>query len=843
MNKTNLINSICTNLNNLASLIKVDGKTNRHSINISAEDFAVEFFNVLEDLELENMNNTKFNMPGIDLIDSTNKIMYQVSSTATKDKIKKTFDKIAQLDNIKEYEGYTIRFFFLVNKVNIKLDKTCKCPEGLSFNQKVDIIDINSLTVNVSHIKEIQKIKELNRIVNNYFNPQFCNIGDINVYIKDRFEYFASIDDKLDTGILHRAEKEIMKYVQQEYIYCSTIHSFASPTHEFDLKNVYQTLTLTQIFSRLLHFDIPSFRIGKSYTSDYSYLLFDKENNILNPFVHRHNDTKIVNTDKILNLSLSHASEIEIKGFPEDEFAKGTSNLIVDTAGMGKSTMCKRIFIDIIDRKLGIPIFIELRNINQNNTLINEILNKCFGDTSDVSKRIFNKLIEKGNFIFIFDGYDEIARECKQEVTKQMQDLLPKLAMHKNCNIMTSREEDELESFRNFKRYTIDRLTQEEAFQLISKFDNNGIKSHELIELLKNNQNTNINEYLENPLLISLVYAAYDYEPILPTKRSEFYEKVFEAMFKKHDLTKGQSYIHEKKTNLSFNQMYSLLRFIAFKSEIQEITNYTITKLYQFIQDAQKATSIKSFNPDDFIYDISTAVPLFVKEEKYNWAHKSLREFFAAQHIAIDTGSKKENILRKMTTEDNIYKCQNILKLYDCIDHNTFRSLILFDLYKEYIDFCTNKGVNIRSTKSKKKAVSLMYLFRLVVFPGGVVNSKKRPFPNHIDDIHDRYKNNVKSKYHSNLYYNIGFNKRIYTIATLLDDKIEVEDKHPANIDIRGSILVDNKELNNNDVIKYYRDCQDVCYYLNYDKIYKEYKEIEKDIADKKEEEDIYDFL
>lgn len=71
--------------------------------------------------------------------------------------------------------------------------------------------------------------------------------------------------------------------------------------------------------------------------------------------------------------NVENTERIKLCGYPKEFFRKNKKLLIMDTAGMGKSTIVKRLFLDVIDQGYGIPIFIELRRINESHDLISEI--------------------------------------------------------------------------------------------------------------------------------------------------------------------------------------------------------------------------------------------------------------------------------------------------------------------------------------------------------------------------------------------------------------------------------------------------------------------------------------
>jgi hypothetical protein len=63
-----------------------------------------------------------------------------------------------------------------------------------------------------------------------------------------------------------------------------------------------------------------------------------------------------------------------------------------------------------------------------------------------------------------------------------------------------------------------------------------------LVDILKGNEYKAVYEYLTNPLLVSMLFAAFDFKQTIPLKKHLFYEQVYDAYFEKHDLTKGDSY-------------------------------------------------------------------------------------------------------------------------------------------------------------------------------------------------------------------------------------------------------------------------------------------------------------
>ncbi len=108
MKRSNYFNYIESHLTTLAVRIENRGKINLLDLNIYSETFFADILNMLFNLELKNLNTINQNVEGIDLVDTTNKVIAQVSSTCTKQKIESSLAK----EIFKEYSGYTFKFIF-----------------------------------------------------------------------------------------------------------------------------------------------------------------------------------------------------------------------------------------------------------------------------------------------------------------------------------------------------------------------------------------------------------------------------------------------------------------------------------------------------------------------------------------------------------------------------------------------------------------------------------------------------------------------------------------------------------------------------------------------------------
>ena len=189
--------------------------------------------------------------------------------------------------------------------------------------------------------------------------------------------------------------------------------------------------------------------------------------------------------------------------------------LIVDMAGMGKSTIVKYFACQGINLNKCIPIVIELRRLEKKQSIPEYIQTQINSLDKNLRIEEIVDILKKGDFVIFFDGYDEIANESKSDVLDAIQEFTGKASNTKI--VITSREEDDLNSLGEYKCVNIKPLTEEEAYKLIKKYDNDGKISEKLNKRLKEDSSMKVlNEFLVNPLLVSLLYKTFEYKEEIP---------------------------------------------------------------------------------------------------------------------------------------------------------------------------------------------------------------------------------------------------------------------------------------------------------------------------------------
>lgn len=388
-------------------------------------------------------------------------------------------------------------------------------------------------------------------------------------------------------------------------------------------------------------------------------------------------------------------SEFKIDKFPIDLFSTRKKVLITDTAGMGKSTLLKFLFLAAQEEERGIPILVELRNLSQEHGIIDEIRQQLRSLTEEFDEALLRALFKRweGNFIFLFDGYDEIAQSQRDAVTADLKLFIESVG--DNTFVLTSRPDYALTSFGDFVSYKIRPLTVDESYQLLRKYDSNGEISAKLVERLKSENDKRISDFLQNPLLTSLLFIGYNYKAEIPMEVHQFYYQVYEALFFTHDKSKGVGFVREKQSGCSCDEFASFLRAFAYVC-FTEIANssFPAADFSEYIKKAQSLSGVTQCDVRQLRDDMLYAVPLFQEEGAWvRWVHKSFMEYFAAAYLRWDHPDK-ENYLQELVDSKDITNSIVMLDFYADMDVPTFKKIAVLPVLKEFVAFMEERPVD-----------------------------------------------------------------------------------------------------------------------------------------------------
>lgn len=306
-----------------------------------------------------------------------------------------------------------------------------------------------------------------------------------------------------------------------------------------------------------------------------------------------------------------------------------------------------------------------------------------------------------------------------------------------NKFILTSRPEEELAGLGNFQEFRIKELKKEESYELLRKYDNQGNISKLLINKLKSGNYTMISDFLKNPLLVTLLFVAFDYKQTIPLKKHIFYRQVFDAYFDSHDLSKGDGYVHEKKSKLDIDDFDKVMRRIGFECLRRQQIEFTKDELLNIVDTARANFPSLSFTSMGLLSDLLKAVPLFCQDGVYyKWVHKSLQEYFAAEFIYKDSKSNQDAILSKLYNSKKIDSYINLLDLYFDIDPNGFQKNIVKPFLEAFVDYYEQNYISGSSFPYEEVCWRLTMTFGNRIVAGRIEVGDDKP-SSYFDDIYN----------------------------------------------------------------------------------------------------------
>lgn len=334
--------------------------------------------------------------------------------------------------------------------------------------------------------------------------------------------------------------------------------------------------------------------------------------------------------------------------------------LIIDNAGMGKSTFSKYFVTKALFKSDRFPILFELRKCNSDLPFIDNLAMELDTPGNIFPRKLFYELIKLGKFIIILDGFDEVPIDFQEDLSNQIYDLSAKGG--ENKLLLTSRPQESIPSLIDNLSFKFNQFTSNQSKSLLNRYDS--ISLLDVGSRLIDQIDKVPAKFLETPLLVSLLYRTFGTNNSIADRMCTFYDEIYHALYKGHDLINKNGYCREKKSGLDFEEFRRLLRALCYYMSITRKSYFkSWSEAITYIDKASELASIRPSSSGNFLDDLLIAVPLMQKDGcEYKFLHKTILEFFSAEYIIYKKNSFE---LAKKIFESKIIKSFD--KVFDFI--------------------------------------------------------------------------------------------------------------------------------------------------------------------------------
>jgi hypothetical protein len=364
--------------------------------------------------------------------------------------------------------------------------------------------------------------------------------------------------------------------------------------------------------------------------------------------------------------------------------------IVTGTAGAGKSTFMKYLFLETILNKYKIPIFLELRHLNNTDSTIEDYLYETLVIGGfDLERKFLLNAFTSGRFCVFLDGFDEIDYDRKNDITIQIQKFADKF--NQNNFILSSRPDSSFISWSNFTELRLQPLTKDKSIELIKKLDYDTDVKVKFLSQLDSTFYIKNREFISNPLLLTIMLMTFNQFAEVPDKMHLFYEQAFDTLYNKHDATKT-GYKRVMASNLAKDEFQYILSCFSFISFMKGDISFNSYKLNHYFEQVKKLVNI-NFDEDEYLNDLIKSVCIFLQDGLlYTFTHRTFQEYFTAKYLIGLNDELLKKFLPTITKKMNTDKVFNILfelnknkieDLYIIPKLNELKESIKFDFDKK----------------------------------------------------------------------------------------------------------------------------------------------------------------
>lgn len=365
--------------------------------------------------------------------------------------------------------------------------------------------------------------------------------------------------------------------------------------------------------------------------------------------------------------------------------------IITGTAGSGKTTLMRHLFLDTIRESRRVPVFVELHQLNNSDGTVSDLIRRTLElHGLSLDEKYVTKAIEAGHFAFFLDGFDEVGMDLRKGVSQEIQSLCDK--WDKNLFVVSSRPDQQLSAWPRFTVFETSPLSLDEATELVQKLPCDEALRTRFIKDIREDLFEEHRSFLSNPLLLSIMLLTYGQSADIPKKLNVFYSQAYEALYQRHDALKG-GVQRPRQCDLDIQDFAEVFSAFCIATYDRRKLEFSQMEALDCLRNASTIAGIE-FSEMSYLEDLLQAVCLLLEDGLVlTFAHRSFQEYFVARFICSAKPAHQAALVKKYA--DRIHTDSVIALLYE-MDRELIERLLIvpfLDAVADQIQFKRRVGI------------------------------------------------------------------------------------------------------------------------------------------------------
>ncbi len=314
--------------------------------------------------------------------------------------------------------------------------------------------------------------------------------------------------------------------------------------------------------------------------------------------------------------------------------------------GAGKTTFLKHILLELLEKKPEkIPVFVSLNEwAASDKPATRQGLLDFLADQFDIcgfpdARGFIDYILEVGRAVLLLDGLDEVSKASQSDVIRAIDSFARSKQGEKVQCLLTCRLGGTSYRFDHFTHVRMADWGPRQIRQFVRKRFADEHVRQKFLAALDAPENKKLKDFSKNPLLLSLLCAAFDPEKGFPTRIADIYRDATRHLLAERDVERNvtRDRIYTGLTMSQKEALYAQLAFSSFgESQIifeQDALERQIARIVQRILGKKTTLEIPA---DEILEDLVTQHGIITKRGRraYAFAHLTFQEYYTARYIA-----------------------------------------------------------------------------------------------------------------------------------------------------------------------------------------------------------------